>query len=188
MRITYFLLTPIVILFFSSVLFSQKKWSLDDCINYADKNNLQVQQAQYSSRINEAYLRQAKAQRLPNLSASVNAGYAWGQTFDQARLQQVNGGYYTGSFSTNLNMPLFKGGSLQNSIHQNQLLVEAGNYDVATAKENLNLMIAQVYLQILQLEEQIVNSNNQITSSSEQLKNTKAVSYTHLTLPTIYSV
>lgn len=175
MRISYYLLTSIVMLFFSSTLFSQKKWSLDDCIDYADKNNLQVQQVQYAGRINEAYLQQAKAQRLPSLSTTVGAGYAWGLTFDQATLQQINGGYYTGSFSSSLTMPIFKGGSLQNSIHQNKLLVEAGNYDVEATKENLNMMIAQVYLQILQLEEQIENNNNQITSSSEQLKNTKAM-------------
>lgn len=174
MRLPYYLLTSIVLLFFSSTLFSQKEWSLEDCMEYADKNNLQVQQVQYAGKINEAYLQKAKAQRLPSLSATVNAGYAWGLAFDQARLQQVNGEYYTGSFSSNLSMPIFKGGSLQNSIHQNKLLVKAGNYDVEATTENLNLTIAQVYLQILQLEEQIGNSNIQIASSTEQLKNTQA--------------
>ena len=175
MRICYYWLPVLFLLIFFSQLESQKSWSLDDCIIYADQNNLQVQQVQFGSRIYKAYLKQAKAQRLPSLNANVGAGYAWGLTFDQATLQQINGGYYTGNFSSNLNMPLFRGGSLQNSIAQNRLLFEASSYDVESGKENLNLTIAQVYLQILQLEEQIENSRTQISSSAEQLKNTKAM-------------
>jgi len=157
----------------STSLFSQKTWTLEECIQYANEHNLVIQQAQQSSRINEIHLEQSKAMRLPSLNANVRAGRNWGRSFNSINLELVDEGIITASVGANLNLTLFNGLSINNSIKQNRLLNEAGQLNVLAAKENYNLLIAQSYLQILQLKEQISNTKNQIASSNEQLENAR---------------
>jgi outer membrane protein len=157
----------------STSLFSQKAWTLEECIQYANEHNLVIQQAQQSSRINEIHLEQSKAMRLPSLNANVRAGRNWGRSFNSINLELVDEGINTASVGANLNLTLFNGSSINNSIKQDRLLNEAGQLNVLATIENYNLLIAQSYLQVLQLKEQFSNTKNQIASSNEQLENAR---------------
>ena len=159
--------------FCSTSLFSQNAWTLEECIQYANEHNLVIQQAQQSSRINEIHLEQSKAMRLPSLNANVRAGRNWGRSFNSINLELVDEGINTASVGANLNLTLFNGLSINNSIKQDRLLNEAGQLNVLATIENYNLLIAQSYLQALQLKEQISNTKNQIASSNEQLENAR---------------
>ena len=57
---------------FSVLAFSQKKWSLQECVNYAVENNLQILQNELNTKIQDQSLQIAKRQYLPSVSASVN--------------------------------------------------------------------------------------------------------------------
>lgn len=168
-------------LFFSTVIgvltaFSvqaQGVWTLEACIQYANENNLVIQQAAQSNQINEINWKQSKAMLLPSLSANVSAGRTWGRSFNSVNLQLVDGAYNTSSFSANMNMPLFNGLSTQNTIKQNRLLAESGQLDLQATQEDYHILIAQSYLQVLELKEQIKNTANQLLSSAEELKNTR---------------
>ena len=52
--------------------------------------------------------------------------------------------------------------------------VNAGRLDVLAAEEDLSILIAQHFLQILQLQEQIKNVELQVESSQEQLENIRS--------------
>ena len=54
-----------------------KPWTLDDCINYALSKNIQVRQAALAGNRNQLYTEQAKAAKLPSLSASVHQNFNW---------------------------------------------------------------------------------------------------------------
>ena len=106
--ITPFRFTCMVLMCFftSPFLLAQKTWTLEECIQFANEHNLQIQQVEYGSKVNEAYLKQSKAQRLPSLNAGANSNFVRGRTFDLFTLQQLNGGYYSSNFSSSLSMPL----------------------------------------------------------------------------------
>ncbi len=161
------------IFFFAFSAKAQKVWTLEECIQYANEHNLAIQQVAQGSRIDAINLEQSKAERLPSLSLSASAGRSWGRGFNSVNVELVDGGINSASFGANLNMPLFSGLSVQNTIKQNSLLAKAGQLDVLAAQENYSLVITQSYLQILQLKEQIRNTENQMASSSEELENSR---------------
>ena len=59
------------ILLASTFVFSQKKWTLRECVDYAVKNNLQVINNQYNNDIQSKNLAMAKNDYLPTVSGSV---------------------------------------------------------------------------------------------------------------------
>ncbi|MEN9486983.1 MAG: hypothetical protein RIR56_671, partial [Bacteroidota bacterium] len=68
------------ILLASTFVFSQKKWTLRECVDYAVKNNLQVINNQYNNDIQSKNLAMAKNDYLPTVSGSVNNTASFGQS------------------------------------------------------------------------------------------------------------
>lgn len=152
---------------------AQKIWTLEECIQYANKHNLVIQQVAQANRIDDINLEQSKAERLPSLSATASAGRNWGRSFNSVNVALVDGGFSTANFGVNMSLPLFNGLSTHNTIKQNRLFAESGQLDVLATQENYSILIAQSYLQVLQLKEQIRNTENQMASSGEELENTR---------------
>ena len=68
------------ILCFPLVSFSQKKWTLQEAIDYATKNNLQVIDKEISLKIEENNLQTTKNERLPSASGNISNQLRFGQT------------------------------------------------------------------------------------------------------------
>jgi outer membrane protein len=106
---------------------------------------------------------QARAQRLPSASASVNQNFNW--------LRNGNGfsGSTSTSYGVNTGITLFNTSKVSNQIKQAQLDVEGGNYNLETLRENVSLQILDAFLQVIYAEEQVKNTENQILSTTQQL-------------------
>ena len=79
------ILISFLLILFSVSVFSQendKPWSLQQCIEYALKNNIQIKQNMLNEKLSEATLLQNKAQVLPNLSGSISNSYNNGRKVD----------------------------------------------------------------------------------------------------------
>ena len=63
-----------------ALAFSQKKWTLRECVDYAVKNNLQVINNQYNNDIQSKNLAMAKNDYLPTVSGGVNNTANFGQS------------------------------------------------------------------------------------------------------------
>lgn len=164
--------------FFTALLLStgmsaQETWSLERCIQYAQENNLTVQQAQANVRTALLAERQAKASRLPNVSASFNAGEQFGRTIDPTSNQfsTVATGY--NSIGVNAGVNLFNGGLIHHSVKQANWDAQAAQADGEQAANTLALQIAQAYLNILLFEEQEKNAQKRVATSTEQLNTTQ---------------
>ncbi len=59
-------------------------WSLEDCINYAIENNIQIKQSELNIETYEVNLLESKLSLLPDLNASTRYSYGWGRTLDQS--------------------------------------------------------------------------------------------------------
>jgi outer membrane protein len=142
-------------------------WTLDDCINYALKQNIQIRQSYLTNESNDVYVRQAKSARLPNLNAAVREHVGWDKTNSQNE-SDLNGSSST-SFSISSSLTLFNGMSLTNSIKRSELDFQSGYYNSETIKESVSLTLLDAYLQILYAEEQVANSKRQVEATTEQL-------------------
>src|SRR5687768_14186888 len=53
-----------------------RQWTLQDCLEYAQRNNIQLQTLRNNIELSEQDLLQARAVRLPGLSAGINQNFA----------------------------------------------------------------------------------------------------------------
>src|SRR5665647_1063228 len=61
---------------------SQERWSLNECITYAIKNNLEIHQADLSVQIAGQGYQKSKWNLLPGVGGGANAGRSYGRSVD----------------------------------------------------------------------------------------------------------
>ena len=64
----------------SAASFAQKKWTLQDCIQYAIENNLDIQKMQIQKESSEITLNTSKMSRLPDLNAGLGQSFSFGRS------------------------------------------------------------------------------------------------------------
>jgi outer membrane protein len=161
----------------SAPLFSQDKatpWTLQQCIEYALKNNIQVKQNMLNEKTSEAALLQSKAQILPNLSGSGANSYNSGKKVDPFTNQFTSGSFtLSQNFSLSSSVTVFGGFQNLNTIRQNQYNLMASRMDVQKMQNDISLNIASGYLQILLAEELLDVARNQADITKLQVERTK---------------
>lgn len=148
---------------------AQEVWSLERCIEYALDNNLGVKQAAASVRTAQLAESQAKASRLPNVSASFNAGEQFGRTIDPTTNSFSNIATGYNSVGLSAGVPLFSGGQTHYSVKQASWNFKASEADARQIENNLALQVAQAYLNILLSQEQLESARQRVEQSGRQL-------------------
>ncbi|WP_338793376.1 TolC family protein [Bernardetia sp. MNP-M8] len=148
------------------------EWSLDSCISYALRQNIQLKISELGIENSELTLKQSKDNRLPNANASISHNYNWGRSIDPFSNSFVNQRIQTNNLSLNSSVTLFNGFSLKNTIEQNQLQVEADKLNYGQSQNDLMLNIASNYLQVVLNKEIAANARRQKTSTQAQYDRT----------------
>lgn len=151
-------------------LFSQKKWTLRECIDYARQENIQVKKQQLSSESYEIDIKQSKAELFPSLSGTI------AQNYRHSKDQTDNYKYkssFTGDYGLNASWTIYNGKKNLNSIKQSQLNKQAQDLNIEQQQNEIEISITQTYLQLLYARESIKNNENIVESSAKQLKQTK---------------
>jgi outer membrane protein len=151
----------------SVFLFSQKKWTLQECVNYALENNLQIIRGNVNAKIQDNFLQIAKRQNLPSVSANANLNGSFGQGIDIFGNTSRNDNFRN-SANVSAEILLFNKGRLKKNIRKTQYDVEAGNFDLAKIKDDISLQIAQQYLSVL-LNREIVKISESALQNAENL-------------------
>ena len=159
----------IVVLLLSFGATAQETWSLERCVQYALDNNISIQQAKANVKTTILAERQAKASRLPNVSASFDAGQQFGRTIDRTTNQfsTISTGF--NSIGVSAGVSLFNGGQIHHAVKQAAWDTQAAQADADQTTNSLALQVAQAYLNILLFEEQLQNAQKRVSQSQEQL-------------------
>lgn len=136
-------------------------WDLQTCLNYAKKNNIQLNSLRLNKKSTDQNLLLAKAAVLPNLSGSAS------QTFNHGQNTGINS---SGSYQLSSSWTLYNGGYLRTTIRQQDLAVQSANLSILEQENNLTLEITRAYLNILLDKESIVYSQDLVSTSSAQLQ------------------
>ena len=144
--------------FVSFVAFSQKKWSLQECVNYAVENNLQIIQNTLNTKTQDNSLQIAKRQYLPSVSGNINNNASFGQGRDVFGNTNRNDNF-SNSASVGADILVYNNGRLEKNIRKTEFEVEASKFDLERIKNDISLQIAQQYLSVL--------LNREITKISE---------------------
>ena len=153
--------------FVSFVAFSQKKWSLQECVNYAVENNLQVIQNTLNTKIQDNSLQIAKRQYLPSVSGNINNNASFGQGRDVFGNTNRNDNF-SNSASVGADILVYNNGRLEKNIRRTEFDVEASKFDLERIKNDISLQIAQQYLSVL-LNREIVKISESALENADRL-------------------
>jgi len=152
--------------------FAQENWTLQQCIDYALNNNIQIKQQGLLVDYQKNQLGQAKNNRLPNLNGQLGNNYNYGRSLTyQNTYENTNSTSLSGYLGTDLT--LWNGFQLQNTIRQRDLDLKATIQDLQKAKDDLILNIAAMYLEILFAEELTAIDTSQMEVTKQQIERTK---------------
>ncbi len=144
-------------------------WSLNDCIEYALTQNVQVRKSILTNITNELNANQAVNNKLPSVNSSIRQNFSWANTTDSETNTSSFSGNNSTSYSVSSSVVLYNGSKLNTLINQAELDMQSGIYDSETIKESISLSILNAYLQVLFNEEQVKNAEKQIEATTEQL-------------------
>ena len=125
-------------------------WTLRQCIDYALQHNIQIKTQEVSLETADASLEQAKAQQYPTLNFSSSFGTNFQNVSTYNEYMEKNGGVsVSNSFGLNSGLSLYQGGRLRNTVRQSQVQRDASELDVEQARIDLEISVAQAFLQVL---------------------------------------
>lgn len=174
MKITLYLFISFI--FITTTPFAQQNpattgWTLQQCVEYAIKNNISVKQADVQARFDKLTLNQSKLSVYPNVNSQHNAGYQFGRSIDRSSNQFATGSSFGSSHSVNVDADLFNWFRKKNTIEANEFLYQAGVAKLEKARNDIALNVANAYLAALLNHAQINVAELQMNQSKEQVAN-----------------
>lgn len=152
---------------------SVESWSLQDCIEHAFEHNITVEQARLRTEIAQNNLQTAQYDYLPNLNLGNNLFWNFGLNIDPVTNQISRQSRQTVNFQLSSNWVLYNGGAKYNTIAQRNHDLKAAQYDYEAARNDIGLLVASSYLQILLNKEIAAVAREQLRITDLQLKRTK---------------
>ncbi len=105
---------------------AQKFWTLDECIEYALQNNLDIESQSILTDVDKEKFAQAKRDRLPNINAGTNYNINFGKSVDPNTNDVTYNSFASNSYSINAGISLFDGFIKNNRIAYNRFMYLAG--------------------------------------------------------------
>ena len=150
--------------------FSQKKWTLKECVNQALEKNLTIQQNKLSLELAKKDVEIAKGNFLPNLNASSGGNLNFGSGFDYVTQNRVATSIFGGSLGLNAGYTVFNGFRNTSTFKQAQLGVASSLLDLQKIENDISLSVVNGYLNILFAKENLNAFEVQYNISKKQLE------------------
>ena len=173
----------LVLLAVFTIAFSQKKWSLQECVDYAVKNNLQVISNQYNADVQAKNLEMAKKEYLPSVSGTFNNSGSFGQHTTGNTVYRSDS--YNNNASVGANIQLYNNGRIKKSAEKSQYDLDASLLDAEKVKNDISLNIAQQYLQVLLNKEVKKIADESVANAEKVLSRAKITTEVGTTPKTI---
>jgi outer membrane protein len=164
------LFTAAIALLAAGKTFAQPYYTLQAAIDTALARNIGVRQNGLLAEQAEVNMKQARANLLPDLTASLDHGLNQGRSIDPFSNAFVNQSINYAGYGLSSGVVLFNGGNLQNTVKQFATAYDASRMELKQAKDNLTLNVILAYLQVLNTEDMVVAAIRQREVSEEQLK------------------
>jgi outer membrane protein len=168
-----------VIICFVSILiipdsFSQKVWTLENCIDYALENNIQIKRFQLVSETARNNFNQSRLSVLPGVGAQVNHDLNSGRALNTDTYQWENREFEQGSLGAQAQMNIFNGFQGYNNIQQHRYLLLSSLEEVDRAMNDISMRITSEYFQILLDMELVDIAENQLKASSLEMESARS--------------
>jgi len=148
----------------------QKKWTLQECVDYALENNISVRQSELDLQTTAIAKKDAIGAFLP--SANITGNHTWniGLNINPLTnlLQQQTIQYSNAGLSAQFD--IFKGLQNQVQYRRAKMAIIAGQYQLQKMKDDTSLNVANAFLEILFNKENLKVQQQQLVIDEKQLQ------------------
>ncbi|CEN53557.1 TolC family protein [Capnocytophaga canis] len=145
----------ILFFFFITNLFSQTKFSLDDCLNKLIIHNVEINKQQIRQEITEREVKIAKANYLPNANFLASQSFSFGTSYNVSTGVGQKESSSTG-FIMSLSQPIFNGFSNKYKLQRAKINNKKSILEIENIKLNLEIEVINKYLEIA-LNKELLN-------------------------------
>ena len=168
-------LTTIILLF--SIVFTvqgqMRKWTLEECVEYAVENNLTVEQFELDLENAKIDKSDALGNMLPDLNGSTSISSNTGFSINPTNNLPTNQTALNVNMGFSSNLTLFDGLRNIRQINRAKINAIANQYRLDDLKDDIRLNVANAYLQVLSNKEQLKTFEAQYAVTEQDLKRTK---------------
>ena len=148
-------------------------WDLQKCVDYAQKHNISLKQAEISTQINKNNTLQSEAAILPTINLGGQHTYNFGRTIDRYTNTFANSRVLSQNFYASSNVVLWSGLAQYNNIKANQFQYLASTETYLQQRNDLALNVATNYINVIFSEEILQIAKTSYKLTQEQLERTE---------------
>ena len=142
---------------------ASKTWTLQECLDYAYQNNIQVRQSRNNQLSGIEDTKQAKAALFPSLVASTTQSYT---NYPSSEVTDNNS--YTGTYGITAGMTIFEGGKLRTEVKRQKVQNQMDALSVEESVNDIRIAIVQAYMQCLYAAEAVRINRSTAEASKAQ--------------------
>ncbi|MDO4726954.1 MAG: TolC family protein [Porphyromonadaceae bacterium] len=158
---------PILFILILSIQPLKAQFTLDECIDYAIKNNISIKQMRILQSRAEVDFNSAKMALLPNINAGVGQNWSFGRTQTQSGLYE-NRTQSNTSFSLNSSLSIFAGGRIINTIGKAKLDLQISVCNLLKAQNDIALNVTSLFFEVLFQKELLKIAQEKFATTSQQ--------------------
>lgn len=157
----------------TSLCAQQSPWTLEACVNRALDKNISIKQAELNYADTQLGKKAAIGNFLPNFN--ISSSHSWNiglnQNITTGLLENVTTQFSSVGFDVGLD--IYNGLQNINRLHRANLALLANQYQLSDMAEDVSLLVANSYLQVLFNRESLTTQELQLEISHEQLTRSK---------------
>jgi outer membrane protein len=144
--------------------------TLQQCIDSAIKNSIEVQQRALEA--DAAYIdrSQSRLNLLPSVNGNVNHGINQGRSIDPFTNSYINQNVNFANYGLSSDLVLFNGFNLRNLIKQTTYTLNASKADWQQSKDFVTLSVILAYLQVISNEDLVGLAKQQVDVTRQQVE------------------
>jgi len=168
------IVTILALVLFTITNAQDKKWSLQECVQYALDNNISIKQQELNNELAEENILVARGNFYPNLNGSASQDWNFGSYIGQEGIR-ISRSSRSNSFGLNAGVNLYNGNRNRNSLLQAKKDLEAAGYNLEENKNMIMLFIVNSYLEVLLNKESLIIAKDQIVISENQVEKARGL-------------
>lgn len=170
MKIKFLISVCLLTIFNITAQNNPKKWTLQECVNHAVKNNISVKTSELDIELAEINKRGAIGAFLPTVNAGLNHSWNIGLNVNITTNQLENQTTQFSSGSINSNVTIYNGLQNQNRLRRANLAKISSDYQLEKMQQDVALNVANAYLQVLFNKENVKIQQQQLANNELSLK------------------
>lgn len=166
-------ITLLIILFLGFSSNAQvKSWTLQECVEYALKNNISIKQAELDVKLADIDKSSAIGNFLPTINSTLSHSWSIGANTNPVTNVRENQTTQYSQVSLGSGLSLYNGLQNVNRLRRAKLAQLASQYQLTKMQDDILLYVANAYLDILFNKENLKVQQGQLANDEKQLNRT----------------